>query len=287
MRHRFAPGSLARRSAPAQDDHLLSVMAGPGDRGVDAEARAIGHPPDDAQIGPLQRAAAPVIGELGGEWRDAPCRSSPRRSSHWYPCRGDARFPVAPPPPIPESESPQWAISALTRVPVSCPPAGMHHQPDGFVDHDQIIVFVDDGERDVLAPRLRWRRRWRCKADTGARDEPERRRRGACLIDHDPPFPNQCLDARARENPEGPRPAPCRGVRAPRPQRRSHAAYHRHHHPPCPPNLHSPRDYEDPSKENAACARIPPESPCGNDPAPIYEPPAQGQLPSSSGLAGC
>ena len=26
----------------------------------------------------------------------------------------------------------------------------MHHQPCGFVDHDQRVVFVGDGERDIL-----------------------------------------------------------------------------------------------------------------------------------------
>ena len=123
-------------------------------------------------------------------------------------------------PPIPESESPQWAISALTRVPVSCPPAGMHHQPDGFVDHDQIIVFVDDGERDVLAPRP--------QVAPAALPGAARRIRapGTSLSEGvaapasstmTRPSRNQWLDARAPRNPEGPRPAPCRGVSGPSP----------------------------------------------------------------------
>ncbi len=35
-------------------------------------------------------------------------------------------------PPMPESESPQWAISALTRVPVSCPAPGWTTSPAGL-----------------------------------------------------------------------------------------------------------------------------------------------------------
>ena len=57
-------------------------------------------------------------------------------------------------PPIPDRLAPQWAISALTRVPVSWPGGGMHHQPARLVDDDDVVVLIDDIERDRLAGRL-------------------------------------------------------------------------------------------------------------------------------------
>ena len=47
-------------------------------------------------------------------------------------------------PPMPERLSPQWAISALTSVPVAVPGAGMHDQPGRLVDDDEVGVLVDD-----------------------------------------------------------------------------------------------------------------------------------------------
>ena len=41
-------------------------------------------------------------------------------------------------PPIPESDAPQWWISALTSVPVAWPGAGMGDQTRRFVDDDQV-----------------------------------------------------------------------------------------------------------------------------------------------------
>jgi GNAT superfamily N-acetyltransferase len=33
---------------------------------------------------------------------------------------------------------------------------GMHDQPGRLVDHQQMIVFMNDGERDILGDRIRW-----------------------------------------------------------------------------------------------------------------------------------
>ena len=52
---------------------------------------------------------------------------------------------------MPERLAPQWAISALTSVPVSWPAAGMHDQALRLVDDDDVVVLVDDIERDILA----------------------------------------------------------------------------------------------------------------------------------------
>ena len=63
-------------------------------------------------------------------------------------------------PPMPDRLSPQWAISALTSVPVAWPGGRMHHQAGRLVDDDDVVVLVDDVERDALALGLgRLRRR--------------------------------------------------------------------------------------------------------------------------------
>ena len=61
-------------------------------------------------------------------------------------------------PPMPERLAPQWAISALTSVPVVAG-ARMHDEARGLVDDDQRVVLVDDVERNGLACRLGARRR--------------------------------------------------------------------------------------------------------------------------------
>ncbi len=49
-------------------------------------------------------------------------------------------------PPMPESVSPQWAISVPARR--------MHHQPRRLVDDDQVLVLEDHLQRDVLPHRI-------------------------------------------------------------------------------------------------------------------------------------
>ena len=51
-------------------------------------------------------------------------------------------------PPMPERLSPQWAISALTSVPVGMAGAGMHHEPGRLVDDDERVVLIDHVERE-------------------------------------------------------------------------------------------------------------------------------------------
>ena len=57
-------------------------------------------------------------------------------------------------PPMPDRLSPQWAISALTSVPVAVAGGGMHDQARRLVDDDDLVVLVDDVERDVSRLRV-------------------------------------------------------------------------------------------------------------------------------------
>ncbi len=54
-------------------------------------------------------------------------------------------------PPMPDSVSPQWAISALTSVPVWWPAAGCTTRPVGLVDDDDLVVLMQDRQRNRLA----------------------------------------------------------------------------------------------------------------------------------------
>ena len=55
---------------------------------------------------------------------------------------------------MPERLAPQWAISAFTSVPRGVARGRMHHEARRLVDDDDVVVLVDDIERDVLALRL-------------------------------------------------------------------------------------------------------------------------------------
>ena len=52
---------------------------------------------------------------------------------------------------------PQWAMSALTRVPAACPAPGWTTSSGRLVDDDQRVILIDQFERNGLAARL-WRR---------------------------------------------------------------------------------------------------------------------------------
>ena len=50
----------------------------------------------------------------------------------------------------------------------------VHDHPRGFVDHDQVVVLVDDVKRDRLGPRLDWRRALEAALDPVARRQRRR-----------------------------------------------------------------------------------------------------------------
>ena len=102
-------------------------------------------------------------------------------------------------PPMPESVSPQCAISALTSVPGLVPGGGMHHRPARLVDHDEVVVLVDNIERDVLGLRLAARRRRHLDADGVARIDALAGIADRAPADRDHAFENERLEAGARQ----------------------------------------------------------------------------------------
>ena len=72
-------------------------------------------------------------------------------------------------PPMPERLAPQWAMSALTSVPVDVAGARMHDEAGGLVDDDDGVVLVDDVERDCLRLRLGAHRRRHANLEAVAR----------------------------------------------------------------------------------------------------------------------
>ena len=55
-------------------------------------------------------------------------------------------------PPMPDRLSPQWAISALTSVPVAVAGGRMHDQPGRLVDDDDLVVLVHDRRAGCASP---------------------------------------------------------------------------------------------------------------------------------------
>ena len=118
--------ALAHRHAVAGVDVAV-------DRRVDGAAGAAGRAPDET---PDSRAASARCGRgrrTGPTAIDGRGRSWPRPSARWCPCPAGARCRDGLTPPMPDRLSPQWAISALTSVPLSCPAAGCTTSPRGLL----------------------------------------------------------------------------------------------------------------------------------------------------------
>ena len=144
-----------RLAAALAHRHLVARARVAVDRLVDGAARPVRHAPDEGQIAALaaarcgrgRRTGRRAPGGRGRSWRPP--------SGRWCPCRAGARCRAASPRRCPDRLAPQWAISALTSVPVQLPAAGMDHQAGRLVDDDEVVVLVDDVERDVLRPAAR------------------------------------------------------------------------------------------------------------------------------------
>ena len=102
-------------------------------------------------------------------------------------------------PPMPDRLSPQWAISALTRVPLACPAAGMHNKSARLVDDDHRVVFVKNIERDGFARGLCWLRRRNGDTDCIVRTDAVARIEDGPRSDRDIARQHQRLEARARQ----------------------------------------------------------------------------------------
>ena len=111
----------------------------------------VGHAPDEGQVAAPHLAGAAVVGELLGQR----LMRAVVLGHHHQP-GGVLVEPVHDARPLARRRcrtgcAPQWAISALTSVPVSWPAAGCTTRPVGLVDDDDVVVLIDDIERDILA----------------------------------------------------------------------------------------------------------------------------------------
>ena len=88
----------------------------------------------------------------------------------------------------------------------------MDDEPGRLVDHDELLVLMDDAERDRLALRLGRRRSRDFEHDLGARLHPRRGLADHRAGDPDPPVAHQRLQAAARQVAEGARQHPVEPV---------------------------------------------------------------------------
>ena len=121
-----------RLASALADRHAVAGLRVPADRPVDGAAWPVGRAPDEGQIAAFERsAAAAVAGELRRQravraiFFATTIRPVVSLSSR-------CTMPGRRSPPMPERISPQWAMSALTSVPVQFPAAGCTTRPLGL-----------------------------------------------------------------------------------------------------------------------------------------------------------
>ncbi|MGY4340437.1 hypothetical protein ACVWW3_005343 [Bradyrhizobium sp. LM2.9] len=146
MRHGLA-AALAHR-------HLLARMRVAVDRRINGAAMAAGQPPRERHVAAPHRSGAAVIGELRGErgMREVVL------GDHHQP-RGVLVQPVHDAGPAHATDARQRA-SAMGDQRVHqraglVARRGVHHQPPGLVEDDDVVVLEHDVEGDILAFRLR------------------------------------------------------------------------------------------------------------------------------------
>ena len=163
-------------------------------------AGAVGHAPDEGEIGALQRAGAAVIGEL----RREALMGAVVLGDHQEAGRvlvepmHDAR-------PLHAADAGE-AVAAMgdervdQRAGLVARRPGWTTRPGGLVDDDEVVVLVDDGERDRLAPAASRRP---AAGTSSATSAPARDLRAGIAhrdaVDGDAALPDQRLQAAARK----------------------------------------------------------------------------------------
>ena len=142
MGHGFA-AAVAHR-------HFFPGVGMPVDRRVDGAVQAVGHAPHERQIAALHFVGAAMIGELRGQ-RFVGAVVLGATISPVVSLSSRCTMPGRLTPPMPDRLAPQWAIRALTSVPVSWPAAGCTTRPFGLVDDDDVVILEHDIERDIFA----------------------------------------------------------------------------------------------------------------------------------------
>src|SRR5580704_14703946 len=167
---------------PAHDRHFLPMARITADRGCDLSCTRIEGPPSKRQIFALQGAGAAVVGK---EFGQAPMRRVGLGDDQKS--RRVLVQPVHNPRPLDPADTRQ-ARSAMSDQSVD-QRAGrmawrwMDNEPGRLVDHDQMLVLVDDGKLDVLAGYGRFLSLGGLEGDARARRKPRRGIAGNAFVD--------------------------------------------------------------------------------------------------------
>jgi hypothetical protein len=130
--------------------HFLTRMRMTVDRRIDSSALPVGHAPDEGPIAAPHRAGAAVVGELRDQRLVRPVVLR-----HHHQPGGVLVEPVHDARP-PDAADAGKACAAMGDQRVHqraglVPRGGMHHEASRLVDDDNVVVLVDDIERDILA----------------------------------------------------------------------------------------------------------------------------------------
>ena len=187
-----------RRAAALAHGALVARMRMALERRIDGALRFCRRAPDEGEIAALAAALRPCSANC---LLSARCAVSVLATTirPLVSLSSRCTMPGRLTPPMPDRLSPQWAISALTSVPVRVAGGRMHDEAGRLVDDDQRVVLVDDSERNRFAVGLGLFGRRQIDGDSVAGIDVRRRIADRARRDLDLSVQDQRFEARARQ----------------------------------------------------------------------------------------
>ena len=145
------PGVLAA----FRHDGAAHAVGGAAKRRVHRSGRPRRNVPDQRVVGALQVAGASMVGE---GLPTTPCARASVFAATITPLVSLSSRCTMPGPLDPANAGKRIAAMMDQRIDQRAGPvagAGMHDEPHRLVDHDQLVVLIEDVERDIFALRLR------------------------------------------------------------------------------------------------------------------------------------
>ena len=132
----------ARRPTVGRHDHPERITARPSDGRVDDAVRVLGVPPHERRVGPLDLVRGQLVHQVGVGRRVARHHQQPRGST--VQTVNQSR-----PQRITHSgQLRELGEQAVDQCAVTVPVARMDHQSRRLVDHDHVVVYMDERDLD-------------------------------------------------------------------------------------------------------------------------------------------
>lgn len=258
--------------AVADHGDLFAIVARAREVCANRAGPRLRYVPDQGEIGPLQGAAAAMVGELGGEalMGEVVLGDDEQAARVLVEAVDDAGPAHAADP---GQAHPAMRDQPIDEGAVLVPRRRVHDEPCRLVDDDEILVLMDDGERQSLAERLGGKRRRNAEIDPAASPDLARG-----IAHHDPVAAHEALAHQALEPGTG-EIVEHAGKDAVEPLGNGSLVKHE------AARLVRAGDHGKHRGGHREDSRhFAPESACGVRDASLYEPPSARKLPSSSGL---